>query len=364
MQKLTVAELAGLLEGAIEGEEERLITGVAPVERAGSGDLTFVTGPRYARSLLTVSPAAVLAPPDLPLGSTEASVIRVENPRLAFGRALRVLIPDDGGPVGVAPTAVIGEGARLGPGVSIGHCVVVESGAVIGRDSRIGAHTVISSGARIGRGCVVGTSCSILGTVVMGDRVEVQTGARIGTEGYGYADEDDRLGTRSYGGEDPTGDAVKVPQVGRCIIGDDVEIGANVTIDRGALGDTVVGARTKIDNLVHVGHNVRIGDDCMIVAQVGVAGSVEIGDRVQLAGQAGIAGHLEIGDGARIAAQAGVIGDVPPGATYSGYPARPHGKAMRANAAFFRLPELLRRVRALERALEAKGGEADEERRK
>ncbi|HKK07612.1 MAG TPA: UDP-3-O-(3-hydroxymyristoyl)glucosamine N-acyltransferase, partial [Gemmatimonadota bacterium] len=172
--------------------------------------------------------------------------------------------------------------------------------------------------------------------------VRVHAGARLGTDGYGYGREDER--------------AVKIPQVGLCVIGDDVEIGANSTVDRGALGDTVIGAGTKLDNLVHVGHNVRIGRHCMIVAQVGVAGSTEIGDGVQMAGQAGIAGHLTIGDGARIAAQAGVIGDVPAGETYSGYPARPHSEAMRASAALFRLPELVRRFRRLEARLEEAGG--------
>ncbi len=162
-------------------------------------------------------------------------------------------------------------------------------------------------------------------------------GARVGTDGFGYA-----LG--------PSG-AEKVPQVGGCIIGDDVEVGANSTIDRGSLGHTVVGDRTKIDNLVHIGHNVEVGSDCMIVAQVGIAGSVKIGDGAALAGQVGVAGHLEIGAGAKIGAQAGVIGDVPAGATYSGYPARPHREALRASAALFRLPRILQKLLALERQL-------------
>ncbi len=248
---------------------------------------------------------------------------------------------------GVAPTAVVEPGARLGDDVSLGPYAVVERHAVVGAGTRIGAHTFVASGARIGASCVIGNGCSILGAVRMGDGVRVLTGSRLGTEGFGYAEEH--------------GDPVRFPQVGRLVIGDAVEIGANVTIDRGALADTVVGAGTKIDNLVHVGHNVRIGENCMIVAQVGIAGSVEVGDGVQLGGQAGIAGHLSIGDGARIGAQAGVIGDVPEGATYSGYPARPHGRSMRASAALLRLPDLLSRVDELEERLAALDDEPADE---
>ncbi len=331
----------------MEGDADTEVTGVAPVEEAGSTDLTFVVDQRYARALAGSGAGAALAPPELEVDAGDTALVRVRNPRAAFGRLIRRFHPGREPPEGVHPTAVVGTNVELGPGVSIGPHVVIREDARIGADTRIGANSVVGPGARIGEGCEIGAGCSILGPVEMGDRVRVLTGARLGTEGFGYAEEVEG--------------AVHFPQIGGVEIQDEVEIGANATVDRGALGDTVIGARTKIDNLVHVGHNVRIGEDCMIVAQVGIAGSVEVGDRVQMAGQAGIAGHLTIGDGARIAAQAGVIGDVPENATYSGYPARPHGEAMRASAALFRLPDLRRRVRELERRLEGgegQGGEA------
>lgn len=337
MRSYTVEELAGRVSGRVEGDADRRITGVAPVRTAGPGDLTFIVDERYGRALDQGRPGAAVVGEEFQPVADGTAFIRVDDPQLAFGRLVRLFHPERDVPEGIAPTAVVGRGARLGDGVSVGAYAVVESEADIGDGTRVGPHAYVQSGAVVGENCVLGPGCSILSPVRMGDRVEVHTGARIGTEGYGYA----RDGEAS----------VKIPQVGACVIGDEVEIGANATIDRGALDDTTVGARTKIDNLVHVAHNVQIGEDCMIVAQVGIAGSVEVGDRVQLGGQAGIAGHLSIGDDAKVGGQAGVIGDVPEGATYSGYPARPHGEAMRASAALFRMPEVVRRVRALEQKL-------------
>lgn len=335
MIRFTVAELAARVDGRVEGDPSAAVTGVAPVDEAGPGDLTFVSDRRHRRSLGSSRPTAVLVPTDLTTdGETSATLIRVADPHLAMGRLLPLFFPDrldSSTRPGVHPSALVGAGVELGEGVRVGPYAVLEPGCRVGRDSIVEAHVHVGTGAVIGEECRLGQGCSVRGSVRMGDRVRVHPGARLGTEGYGF-------------GVD-RGRPVKIPQVGRCLIGDDVEVGANTTIDRGALGDTVIGAGTKIDNLVHIGHNVRIGENCMIVAQVGVAGSVDIGAGVQLAGQAGIAGHLTIGDGARIAAQAGVIGDVPAGATYSGYPARPHHEAMRASAALFRLPDLLERLR-------------------
>lgn len=348
MSRYTVGELADRVGGTVEGDADATVTGIAPVEEAGPGDLTFVTSRAYAKALARARPAAVLTPAGLLQGGSEAtSLIRVSDPHLALRSLLPLFYPDangDGGSgwPGVHPTAVVGEEVELGEEARVGPYAVLEGGCRIGAGSLLGPHVCVGAGAVIGRECVIDAGATVLGSVRMGDRVRVHAGARLGTEGYGYGWEQGR--------------AVKIPQVGLCLIGDDVEIGANSTVDRGALGDTVIGAGTKLDNLVHVGHNVRIGRNCMIVAQVGVAGSTEIGDGVQMAGQAGIAGHLSIGDGARIAAQAGVIGDVPAGETYSGYPARPHREAMRASAALFRLPDLLRRVRRLEAGLDEGGG--------
>ena len=211
--------------------------------------------------------------------------------------------------------AIIGANAKLGDEVVIGPQCVVGDGVSIGDRARLWPDVTIYSGATIGA------------------RTIIHSGGRIGCDGFGYVFRD--------------GEHQKIPHVGRCIIGDDVEIGANTTIDRGSIDDTVVGNGTKIDNLVHIAHNVRIGEKCLLMAQVGIAGSVTIGDGAILAGQAGISGHLSIGAGARLAAQAGVFGDIPAGETWSGYPARPHRESLRASAALFKLAGMIRRLEKL-----------------
>jgi UDP-3-O-[3-hydroxymyristoyl] glucosamine N-acyltransferase len=324
----------------VEGDTELTLTGVAPIAEAGPAQLTFVQSDYYRRVLDAARPGAVLAPPGMEIERTDVTVIRVPDPQLAFGRLVELFHPPPPPPVGVAESASIGRGVRLGANVTIGPYTQIRDGAQVGDECHIGAYTVIGESARMGQGCRIAHGCSVLHGVTLGDRVVLHPGVRVGTDGFGYA-------------QGPSG-AEKVPQVGGCMIGDDVEVGANSTIDRGSLGDTVIGNRTKIDNLVHIGHNVEVGSDCMIVAQVGIAGSVRIGDGAALAGQVGVAGHLEIGAGARIGAQAGVIGDVPAGAVYSGYPARPHREALRASAALFRLPRLVQKLQALERALNSR----------
>ncbi|MFQ5677993.1 MAG: UDP-3-O-(3-hydroxymyristoyl)glucosamine N-acyltransferase [Gemmatimonadota bacterium] len=337
MAAYTVAELAEHVSGTVEGDAAREVSGVAPVDRAGPLDVTFVANARYGRYLEGAAPGAVLVPVNLPLSRGESTFIRVANPQAAFGRLLDLFFPREPPKPEIAPTATLGPGARLGEDVSIGPYALLGARVEIGDRTRIGAFSVLEPEVTVGQDCSIDHSCSLLEGTRLGDRVRLHPGARLGTEGFGYATEAESR--------------VKIPQVGGCVIGDDVEIGANSTVDRGALGDTRVGSGTKIDNLVHIGHNVQIGRNCIIVAQVGIAGSVRVGDGVVLAGQVGVADHLRIGDGARIAAQAGVIGDVPAGATYSGYPARPHREALRASAAFFRLPRLLERLRAVERRL-------------
>jgi UDP-3-O-[3-hydroxymyristoyl] glucosamine N-acyltransferase len=211
---------------------------------------------------------------------------------------------------------------------------VIGEGARIGARTRLDAHVVVGSGVEIGDDCHVYPGATLYGGTRLHDRVVVHAGARLGSDGFGYVFRD--------------GAHAKIPHVGRCIVESDVEIGANTTIDRGSIDDTVIGAGTKIDNLVHVAHNVRIGRLCLIMAQVGIAGSVRIEDGCIIAGQAGLAGHVTIGKGARLAAQAGVFGSIPAGETWSGYPARPHKEALRAQAAMYKLPSLLR---ALERLI-------------
>lgn len=347
MTTFTVRELARRLSGEVEGDGERRVEGVAPARGAGPGDLTYVSAPRYRKEIAGARPGAVLVPPDLDLAGVDAPVIRVADPERAFARAVRILVPREGGEEGFHPTARVSDEAEVGAGVAVGAFGVVEPGARVGRDTRIGPHALVGSGARVGRECRLGHGSTVHGCARLGDRVVLGPGARVGAEGYGYV-------------EDEEGRPEHMPHVGGCLIGDDVDIGANSTVDRGSVEDTVIGAHTKIDNLVHVGHNVRVGRGCMIVAQVGLAGSARVGDGVQIGGQAGISGHLEIGSGARIAAQAGVIGDVPAGEEYSGYPARPHRKSLRASAARLRLPELIERVRDLEEKLDERDQEGEE----
>jgi UDP-3-O-[3-hydroxymyristoyl] glucosamine N-acyltransferase len=217
--------------------------------------------------------------------------------------------------------------------VAIGPYAVIGDGVQLGDDVVVGSHAAIGAGVTIGARSWLADSVTLYPGTALGERVRVHAGSRLGCDGFGYVPGDE--GHR------------KIPHVGRCIIGDDVEIGANSTIDRGSVDDTVIGAGTKIDNLVHVAHNVRIGRLCLIMAQVGIAGSVHMGDGCILAGQVGVSGHHDIGAGARLAAQAGVFGDIPAGETWSGYPARPHGEMLRAHAALFKLSGLLRRIEKL-----------------
>ena len=259
--------------------------------------------------------------------------IVVADPQRAMLRAIGRLYPAPPPRTGVEPTAVIEAGASLGEGCYIGHH------AVIGRGARIGKGSVVMAGALIGEDAVVGAAVTIHPQVVLyprtvvGDRVTLHAGVRLGVDGFGYVP-----------GKD--GHA-KIPHVGRVVIGDDVEIGANTTVDRGSVGDTTIGRGTKIDNLVQIGHNCRVGERCFIMGQVGLAGSTRVEDECILAGQAGLGGHLTVGRGARIAAQAGVMGDVPAGATYSDYPARPHQEALRAMSALYRLAPIVRELEAL-----------------
>jgi UDP-3-O-[3-hydroxymyristoyl] glucosamine N-acyltransferase len=257
----------------------------------------------------------------------------VKQPLEKLLSLLPTLYPEKSAVPGVAPTARIGKGAVIGERVSIGEYAVVGPDAKLAAGVTIGAHCVIGEGVSIGEGTRLWAGATIYPGATLGARTIVHSGVRIGCDGFGYVFRD--------------GVHNKIPHVGRCIIGDDVEIGANTTIDRGSIDDTVVGNGTKIDNLVHIAHNVRIGEKCLIMAQVGIAGSVTVGDGAILAGQAGISGHISIGAGARLAAQAGVFGDVPAGESWSGYPARPHRESLRASAALFKLAGMMRRLEKL-----------------
>jgi UDP-3-O-[3-hydroxymyristoyl] glucosamine N-acyltransferase len=267
----------------------------------------------------------------------------VKDPHQALYSVLTELYPPAQVNGGIHPSAVVSPTARLASDVSVGAYAVVGEGVEIGARTVVGPHAVIGPRTRIGSDVVIHSHATVHEGVQVGDRCVIHSGARIGNHGFGFIFRD--------------GGFQKIPQVGGCVLEDDVEVGPNSTIDRGSVGDTVVGRGSKIDALVHLGHNVRLGRHVMLAGQAGVSGSTTIGDGAALGGQVGVGGHLTIGPGARIGAQAGVISDVPAGETYSGYPARPHREALRAQAGAFRLPELLRRLKKLEEAIFGRGAD-------
>jgi UDP-3-O-[3-hydroxymyristoyl] glucosamine N-acyltransferase len=316
------------------GDGGRVVTGLAPLDRAGPDQLSFLAAERYAAAFARTQAGVVLVSPALE--SVEGAVptrIVVDQPHEAVLSLIARLHRPAPRVPGVHATAIIGRGARIGAGVTIDAYAVIGAGAVLGDRVMVGPHSYIGAGVSVGDDSELVAAVTLYPGTELGRRVIIHAGARIGSDGFGYVFRD--------------GAHQKIPHVGRCIVGDDVEIGANTTVDRGSIDDTVIGAGTKVDNLVQIAHNVRVGRLCLIVAQAGIAGSVRVEDGCVIAGQVGIAGHHTIGKGAKIAAQAGVFGDVPPGETWSGYPARPHREALRAQAALFKLPKMLRRLEQL-----------------
>ena len=331
---ITAEAIAALVSGELIGDGRVSVSGVAPLDRADASHLSILSSAKYAPMLASTRAGVVLVDPEFRdvEGAPGARII-VDQPLEKLLSLLPRLYPERRPSPGIAATARIGKGATLGERVSVGEYVVIGAGSKIGSDVVIGAHGVVGENATVGDGARLWPGVTVYPGASLGNRVIIHSGARIGCDGFGYVFRD--------------GAHNKIPHVGRCIIGDDVEIGANTTIDRGSIDDTVIGSGTKIDNLVHIAHNVRIGEKCLLIAQVGVAGSATIGDGAIVAGQAGIGGHLSIGAGARVGAQAGVFGDIPAGETWSGYPARPHRESLRASAALFKLASMMRRLEKL-----------------
>lgn len=324
---LTAASVAELVGGTLIGRHDVALTGVRSLTRAGPHDLTFLTSARFLAQLAHTTAGAVLLPLELREAAGPATRILVNDPAGAAHRVLTALVPPSAPGWGVHPSARIGAGSRWSGRVRVAAAVT------IGRHVRLGDGCVLETGATLEDGVVLGAGCRIGAHALvgrgsrLGAQVVLQPGARVGTPGFAFV-------PGASGHE-------RTPHVGGCVLGDGVEVGANTTVDRGKLDDTVIGAGTKIDNLVQVGHNVRIGARCLIMAQVGIAGSTVVEDDVLLGGQAGLADHLTVGRAARVAAQAGVIGDVAPGATVSGYPARSHRAVLRQAAALARLAPLV-----------------------
>lgn len=338
----SLADAAARVGGSLQGSDRPDMAGLAPLTQAGPQELAPLMSARYADQAHASKAGAFLVTEQLSDALPEADSrprIVVSDGHRALAGLLEWLHPQDPQEPGIHPTAVLGTGVVLGERVRIGPYVVLDAGVEVGDDVHLGAHTVVGRGARIGPRSILHPQVVVYPGSTLGSDVILHAGVRIGVDGFGYVLVE--------------GKHQKVPQVGGCIVEDEVEVGANSTFDRGSIGPTLVGAGTKVDNLVQLGHNVKLGPRCILVSQTGIAGSTELGVGVVTGGQAGLGGHLRIGDGARIAGQAGIIGDVPPGETYMGFPARPRGTFLRTAAAQQRLPETLKRLRTLEREVEA-----------
>ncbi|HYK81931.1 MAG TPA: UDP-3-O-(3-hydroxymyristoyl)glucosamine N-acyltransferase [Gemmatimonadales bacterium] len=338
-RRLSARDIAALTDGQLVGAPDVTVSGVAPLERAGPHELSFLATKRYLPHLERSSAAIVLCKRGLvaPDAPGPACRVLVADPHTALLAVLPVLYPEPAWQPDVHRTAIVGRGTQWQDPIVIGPY------AVLGRDVRLGKNVRVGATCVLGDGVVVGDDVQLFPHVVcysgtiIGNRVILHAGVRLGSDGFGYVP--------GQGGAPPR----KIPQVGRCLIGDDVEIGANTTIDRGSIDDTVIGAGTKIDNLVQIGHNCRIGARCLIAGQAGIAGSTRLEDDVFLAGQAGLADHITIGRGARVTVQGGAIGDVAAGATVTGYPARNHREFLRAQAALYRLAAIVDDLEALVR---------------
>jgi UDP-3-O-[3-hydroxymyristoyl] glucosamine N-acyltransferase len=336
---LTLSELARLVDGDIvRGELDLLVDGIASLDEAGASELSFLGNEKYRAQYLVTRAGAVIVPRGVEEGPEGCALIAAENPSFAFGLAVKHFVASLARTFtpGVHPRAVVDEAARLDPAkVRVHAGAVIMAGAEIGEGTEIGPNCVIGEDVGIGRDCLLYANATVRERCTLGDRVILQPGAVIGSDGYGY--------------ELVEGRHVKVDQVGIVEIQNDVEIGANTTIDRARFGRTVIGEGTKVDNLVQIAHNVQIGKNCLVVSQAGIAGSARIENYVVVAAQAGVGGHVKIGAKAVLAGRAGATADLDGGQTYSGMPARPFMEEQRSRALIRQLPKLVERVKGLEK---------------
>ena len=336
---MKLRDIADRLECRLEGDSDVDIVRVAAIHKAGPGDLTFVSNARYLPQLATTRASAVI------LGRTKGTaapvrcaVLRTDDPYSAFAHAVSLFAPDVSTAAGVNPLSAVASDAVIGEGASIGPFVSIGAGAAIGARTIVHPNVAIGAGARIGDDCVIHSQAALRERVVIGDRVTLHNGVVAGSDGYGFARQQD-------------GTHLKIPQHGDVVIEDDVEIGANSTIDRPAIGETRIGAGTKIDNLVHIAHGVAIGRRVLLAAQVGIAGSTTIGDDVMMAGQTGVTGHISVGDKAIVGAKSAVLRSVEAGAFVTGSPAFPHADWRKASVVFRHLPSIKKRLEEVEQRL-------------
>lgn len=334
--EFTSQELASKLGARLVGDAQLKLYGIAPIEAAGPGQVAFLANKKYFKYLSTTKASAVIVPPEV----TTAEVVLLihDDPYYAFAQTVCLFHPPDKSyAAGIHPGAVIGNNCQIDSSAHIGAGVVIEDGVSIGADSRIMPNCFIGKNSRLGTGCLIHPTVTIREDTHIGNNVTIHSGTTVGSDGFGYAQHD--------------GKHFKIPQIGNVVIEDDVEIGANCAIDRAALGETRIGRGTKIDNLVQIAHNVKTGENCIIISQVGVSGSTQLGNGVILAGQVGLIGHLKIGDNVIVAAQSGVKDDLESSKQYLGSPAREMMRQKRIEAITGKLPEYIKRLQELERKI-------------
>lgn len=332
----TLKKLAREIGGTVMGDGNLAITGVAPLDTAQVGDLTFVTNPRYLKNAQSTKASALLCEKEIP--GVSKSFLLVPNPYAALARLISLFHPCPVPEPGIQAGAWVATGAQVNPQA------VVFPGAAVAQGAKVGARSILYPGVYLGENSSVGTDCILYPNVVVregclvGNRVILQPGAVVGSDGFGFAPDGEKY--------------VKIPQVGNVVLEDDVELGANVCVDRAVLGTTRIGKGSKLDNLIQIGHNVVIGENTVMAALTGISGSTQVGSHVVMGGQVGLAGHLKIGDDVTLATRTGVMEDIPEKGVYFGSPSVEFSVEMKRIAASKQLPELIKRVRALEKALE------------
>ncbi len=335
---MKLKDIADIIGGSIIGNPDIEITDVAGIKDACKGSITFLADKKNLSHAYTTNASAIIAKEDIK--GISASIIAVDNPYLAFAKTLELFYKPPHIPPGISKESIIGKDVNLGKDISVYPYVHIGNKVTIGNRVTIFPFVYIGENVFIGDGSIIYPNVTIRENVKIGEKVIIHSGAVIGSDGFGYVQD--------------KGTHYKIPQIGGVIIEDNVEVGANVTIDRATLGNTVIGSGTKIDNLVQIAHNVKIGENCIILAQAGISGSVEIGNNVVLAGQVGIADHKKISDGVIVTGKSGVTGDLEAG-VYSGYPALPHKEWLRAQSIYAKLPDILRRLHELERRVNKEG---------
>ncbi|MBI5789792.1 MAG: UDP-3-O-(3-hydroxymyristoyl)glucosamine N-acyltransferase [Candidatus Schekmanbacteria bacterium] len=336
MPNYTLQQLAQITGGRVIGDPQTMITAVKPIESADTGSITFISNPKYAQYLESTKAAAVIV--SRQIEQAPVALLQVDNPYAAFALVMTLIYPDRPPAPGIHPTAVIAQSAQIGQNVYLAAHTAIGENSYIGDGTYIYPGVSIANDCRIGDNCVIHANVSIYQKVSIGNKVIIHSGTVIGSDGFGYVF--------------AQGKQQKIPQVGTVEIEDEVEIGANVTIDRGALGATCIGRCTKIDNLVQIAHNVVIGENSIIVAQTGISGSTKLGKRVVLGGQVGVVGHIELADDTKVAAKAGVTKNTAPGTVLAGFIGVPHQEWRKTEAITRKLPDLYAKIKLLEKEIQ------------